>query len=57
MERVVIFLCIRKELQRASGYSFTERQDFYNVVFKMRHTYIQGVRGGMCQTSGECSLS
>ena len=30
--------------------------DFLNVAVKILYIYIQGVPGGMCHTSGECSF-
>jgi len=34
------------------------RGDILNTLFELEMIYdIQGVLGGMCQTSGECSLS
>jgi len=34
------------------GYTKDNKLNFMKILL-----YIQGVRGGMCQTSGECSLS
>jgi len=50
--------CIATDFSRAHHLISSFEVTSYQKVFKifLRYLFIQGVPGGMCQTSGECSL-